>query len=84
MESKINKAVYGLLDNSIYGFRVVSGIVTGVSYSEDSLPKYEITYGKNKVWAQNIAESKEELIKLFNLTDLERVKTTHNLILKYS
>lgn len=84
MESKINKAVYGLLDNSIYGFRVVSGIVTGVSYSEDSPPKYEITYGKNKVWTQNIAESKEELIKLFNLTDLERVKTTHNLILKYS
>ena len=62
MESKIGKAVYGLSDKSIFGFRVISGIVTGVSYSEDKSPKYEISFGKNSVWVQNIAESVEDLI----------------------
>jgi len=83
METKINKPVYGLLDNSIFGFRVISGIVTGVSYSENSKPKYEISFGKNKAWVQDIAESSEDLIKLFKLVDLKRIKETHNLKLKY-
>lgn len=83
MESRINKAVYGLSDNSIFGLRIVSGIVTGVSYSEDTLPKYEISFGKNRVWVENVAESIEELVKLFKLADLKRVKETNNLKLKY-
>ena len=29
MESKINKAVYGLADRSIFGVKIISGIVTG-------------------------------------------------------
>ena len=41
MESKINKAVYGLADRSIFGVKIISGIVTGVSCSEDYLPKNE-------------------------------------------
>lgn len=41
MESKTNKAVYGLADRSIFGVKIISGIVTGVSYSEDYLPKNE-------------------------------------------
>ena len=41
MESKINKAVYGLADRSIFGVKIISGIVTGVSYSEDYLTKNE-------------------------------------------
>jgi hypothetical protein len=84
MESKIGKAVYGLSDRSIFGFKVVSGIITGVSYSEESSPKYEITFSANKVWVNSIAESKEELIDLFNLADLRRVKETHSLKLKYN
>ena len=83
MESKINKAVYGLADNSLFGFRVISGIVTGVSYSEDKEPRYEITFGKNSVWVSKIAESKEGLINLFDLADLSRVKETHGMKLKY-
>lgn len=83
METKIGKAVYGLLDNTLFGFRVVSGIVTGISYSENTSPKYEITFGKNSVWVQKIAENKEDLIKLFNLADLKRVKETYNMELIY-
>lgn len=83
MESIINKAVYGLQDNSIFGLKIISGVVVGTSYSEDALPKYEISFGKNRVWVQNIAQSVEELIKLFNLADLKRVKETHGLKLKY-
>ncbi len=84
METKINKAVYGLADRSTFGVRIISGIVTGVSYSEDFPPKYEITFGKNKTWVDKIAESKEELITLLEIADLKRVKETHNLKLKYN
>ena len=84
MESKINKAVYGLTDRSIFGVKIISGIITGVSYSEDYPPKYEITFGKNKTWVDKIAESKEDLITLLEIADLKRVKETHNLKLKYN
>ena len=84
METKINKAVYGLADRSTFGVRIISGIVTGVSYSEDFPPKYEITFGKNKTWVDKIVESKEELITLLEIADLKRVKETHNLKLKYN
>ena len=84
METKINRAVYGLTDRSAFGVRIISGIVTGVSYSEDFPPKYEITFGKNKTWVDKIAESKEELITLLEIADLKRVKETHNLKLKYN
>ena len=84
METKINKAVYGLADRSTFGVRIISGIVTGVSYSEDFPPKYEITFGKNKTWVDKITESKEELITLLEIADLKRVKETHNLKLKYN
>ena len=47
MESKINKAVYGLADRSIFGVKIISGIVTGVSCSEDYLPKNE-NFVKNR------------------------------------
>lgn len=84
MESKINKAVYGITDNSIFGLKIVSGIVTGVSYSEEHPPRYEVTFGKNKVWVNKIAESKELLIEALNLADLKKVATTHQLTLKYN
>ena len=84
METKINKVVYSLADRSAFGVRIISGIVKGVSYSEDFPPKYEITFGKNKTWVDKIAESKEELITLLEIADLKRVKETHNLKLKYN
>jgi hypothetical protein len=84
MESKINKAVYGITDSSIFGLKIVAGVITGISYSEDYPPKYEITFGKNKTWVSSIAESKEELLNLLNLAPLSRVKETHNLKLIYN
>ena len=84
MESKINKAVYGVTDNSIFGLKIVSGIVTGVSYTEEHSPRYEITFGKNRVWVNKIAESKAELIELLGLAELTKVASVHAMTLKYS
>jgi len=84
MESKINKAVYGVNYDSIFGLRIISGIVTGVSYTEDKSPTYEITFGKNRVWVQKIAESKDQLFELLNLASLDRVKESHQVKIKYS
>ena len=54
MESKINKAVYGLADRSIFGVKIISGIVTGVSCSEDYLPK-------NENFAKKIIKTEEKI-----------------------
>ena len=40
----IGKAKYGIIENGIFGTRIISGIVTGVRYTEDK-PIYEISFG---------------------------------------
>ena len=87
MENKyidnIGKPKYGIIENGIFGTRIVSGIVTGIRFTEDK-PVYEITFGKDKFWASDIAESPEDITKLLNLVPLHRVKETHGLKIKYS
>ena len=82
MESKINKAVYGITENSPFGLRIIAGIVTGVSYTEEHSPRYEITFGKNRVWVNKIAESKTALVELLQLPDLQKVAKENPLTLK--
>lgn len=38
---------YGIIENGIFGTRIISGIVTGVRFTEDK-PVYEISFGKDK------------------------------------
>lgn len=78
----INKPVYGIIDPGTFGFRVISGIVTGVRFTETD-PVYTIQFDKNRWETSKIAHTKEELIDLFKLPSLERVKETHGLIIKY-
>lgn len=84
MESKINKVVYGITENSPFGLRIIAGVVTGVSYTEEHSPRHEITFGKNRVWVNKIAESKAELIELLGLAELTKVASVHAMTLKYS
>ncbi len=44
----IGKPKYGILENGIFGTRIVSGIVTGVRFTEDK-PVYELSFGKDVV-----------------------------------
>ena len=81
--NNIGQAKYGIAENGIFGTRIVSGIVTGVRYTEDK-PVYEISFGKDKWWVSDIANTPEEVFKLLNLVSLERVKQSHNLKIKYS
>lgn len=73
---------YGILENGIFGTRIVSGIVTGIRYTEDK-PVYELSFGKDKWWTSEIFENKEQITESLNLTSLERVKETHGLKIKY-
>lgn len=47
-------------------------------------PVYEISFGKNKWWTSEIAEHFWELEEYFMLADLDRVKETHGLKIKYN
>jgi len=78
----IGKPRYGIIDNGLFGTKIVSGIVTGVRYTEDK-PMYELSFGKDKWWAADITDDTDHLIKMMNLTTLDRVNETHNLKIKY-
>lgn len=82
MKDKYGLPFYGIVDNGLFGFKVVSGIITGIKYTEDK-PLYSLQFGKDQWWTSKIAESKEELINLFELPTLERIKETHGLKIKY-
>jgi len=78
----IGRPKYGIIDSGLFGLRIISGIVTGIRYTEDK-PLYEISFGKDKWWTSEIAESSEEIFKYLNLASLDRIKETHGLQIKY-
>jgi hypothetical protein len=81
--NNIGMPKYGIITNGIFGTRIVSGIVTGVRFTEDK-PIYELSFGKDKWWTSEITDNIEDIFKVLNLVSLERVKTTHGLKIKYN
>lgn len=82
MNKNMSQPRYGIIENGIFGTRIIAGIVTGIRYTEDK-PVYELSFGKDKWWTSQIAENKDDLFKELNLASLERVKETHGLKIKY-
>lgn len=83
MENKnIKQPRYGLVENGIFGTRIVAGIVTGIQYTEDK-PIYTISFGKDSWRTSEIASDTTELLSLLNLAPLERIKETFTLKIKY-
>ncbi len=83
MENKnIGQPRYGLIENGIFGTRIVAGIVTGVEYTEDK-PIYTLVFGKDLWKTTLIADNVTDLFKLLNLAPLERIKETFTLKIKY-
>lgn len=78
----LNKPVYGIVESSMFGARIVSGMVTGIRYTEDK-PMYEISFGKNSWWSSQITDKVEDIGKMFGLASLERIKETHGLKIKF-
>ena len=80
----IGKPRYGVIDNGLFGLRIISGIVTGIRYTEDE-PVYEISFGHDKWWTSSIYEKIEELTdyETLQLAPLERIIETHGLKIKY-
>lgn len=69
----IGKPVHSVVKTGIFGLKIVSGVVIGIEFTHNK-PKYCIGFGNNSVWVNNIAESKEVLIELLNLPNLDEVK----------
>lgn len=78
----IGKPKYGVIQNGVFGTRIVTGIVTGIRFTEDK-PVYELSFGKDKWWTSDVTDSKEDLFKLLKLTSLNRVVETNTLKIKY-
>ena len=72
---------YGIITNGIFGTRIVSGIVTGVRFTEDK-PIYELSFGKDKWWTSEITDNIEDIFKVLNLVSLNRVKETHKKVIR--
>jgi hypothetical protein len=72
----IGKPTYGFINNGLYGKTIISGVITGVRFTEEE-PVYEVSFGNNKWWVTEITDhiTAEHL----NLPTLEKVKTTHGL-----
>lgn len=80
--ANINKPKYGIIQNGVFSTRVIAGIVTGVRYTE-SEPLYEISFGNDKWWTSVVVDTVDEVMKHLNLPDLEKVKQSHNLKIKF-
>lgn len=78
----IGKPKYGIINSGLFGVRIISGIVTGIRYTEDK-PMYEISFGKDKWWTSEIAETPDEIFHYLKLASLDRIKETHGLQIKY-
>ena len=78
----IGQAKYGIIENGIFGTRIIAGIVTGVRFTEDK-PMYELSFGKNKWWTFEITDNTDDIFKALKLASLDRVKETNGLRIKY-
>lgn len=83
LKTIFGKARYGIIDSGIFGFRLISGIVTGIQFTEED-PIYEISFGKNKWNTTKIFDNINDLFLALNIAPLERVKETHGLKIKYN
>jgi hypothetical protein len=80
--NNIGKPIYGIIENGAFGIRIISGIVTGIRFTDDK-PIYEISFGKDKWWTAEITNNAEDVFKALKLASLDRVKETHGLTIKY-
>ena len=80
--NNIGKPKYGIIDNGAFGTRIISGIVTGVRFTDDK-PIYEISFGKDRWWTTEITDNTEDVFKALKLASLDRIKETHGLTIKY-
>lgn len=83
IKNKLGQPLYGMIENGLFGTKIVSGILTGVRFTEDK-PVYEISFGLNKWWCSEIAYTIPDLLKPLKLADLNRIKETHGLKIKYN
>lgn len=78
----IGKPKYGIIENGVFGTRIVAGIVTGVRFTEEK-PVYEISFGKDKWWTSEITDSVDEVFSALKIAPLDRVKEAHGLKINY-
>lgn len=79
---KIKKTVYAIVDSGVFGMRIVSGIVTGIQFTEGK-PRYSVVFGANQWWTTKIAEDKEELLELLELPKLDEVRKKNDAQIKF-
>ena len=60
---------YLIVGSGLFGSIIIFGIITGIRYTENK-PVYELSFGKDKCWTSEIAETSEEIFELLNTQDV--------------
>lgn len=82
--SKVSKPHYGVIDNGVFGTRVVVGIITGFKFTENNKPVYELTLGANNYWTSDVTTDKNDILDLLKIGDLTYIHEAHKMQLKYN
>lgn len=82
INENVGKARYGVIENGVFGTRIVAGIVTGIRYTETE-PVYEISQGSDKWWTSIITEKIEDVLKALKIESLEVVEAKSDLKINF-
>lgn len=82
INENVGKARYGVIENGVFGTRIVAGIVTGIRFTENE-PVYEISQGSDKWWTSIITDKIEDVIKALKIESLDIVEKKSELKINF-
>ena len=82
INENVGKARYGVIENGVFGTRIVAGIVTGIRFTETE-PVYEISQGSDKWWTSIITDKIDDVIKALKIESLDIVEKKSELKINF-
>lgn len=73
-------SVYAVANRGVFGFRVYTGIITGVQFTSDK-PKFYVKGGGDKGfeggWFTEVTDSKDEMLEMIETPNLRHLAAQH-------
>lgn len=65
--------VYAVANRGIFGFRVYTGIITGIRFT-NSKPEFYVESNKESGWYTDVTTDKSEILEMIEIPDLFKVQ----------